>query len=365
MLKDNSPVIKIVKKTLPAVISIIISKDAKEVQKELDQNLSQVPIMNPDQTKIPKEAIDANGMVKIGGGSGFVVNENGTILTNKHVIADPKAEYAIFTSNGEKYEAEVLARDPINDVAILKIKPQKPLPVLLLGDSTRVELGQSVLAFGNALGIFRNTVSSGIVSGLSRSIAAQADPTAPPQEMRGLIQTDAAINPGNSGGPLVDIFGKAIGINAALLFGAQNIGFAIPINHAKRDLEDLWHYGHIKRPLLGISYVTVDENLKAKMNLPVDYGALVTGEMHEHKNILEHDPTHRACARSGIVMDSPAHKAGIREKDIILECNGEKLGVEKTIQDFLEDLKVGDTLALKVMRGNKEFNAKVLLAERK
>ncbi len=364
-MANNSPIVKIVKGTLPAVISIIISKNAKEVQKELDQNLSQMPVLNPDQTKIPKEAIDANGMVKIGGGSGFIVDKSGIILTNKHVIADPKSEYTIFTTDGEKYEAEILARDPINDVAIMKINPQKPLPIISLGDSTKIQLGESVLAFGNALGIFRNTVSSGIVSGLSRAIAAQADPTAPPQEMRGLIQTDAAINPGNSGGPLVDSAGNVIGINAALLFGAQNIGFAIPINHAKRDLDDLKQFGHIKRPLLGISYVTVDENLKAKMNLPVDYGALVTGEMHSHEGVIEHDPSHRACAKKGVVNESPAHKAGLKEKDIILECNGEKIGVEKTIQDFLEDLNVGDTLALKVMRGNKMFNAKVLLAERK
>ena len=309
------------------------------------------PFLNlpEEQTKVPKEAIDAHGMVKVGGGSGFIVDRSGIILTNKHVIADSKADYAIFTSDGDKYEAEVLARDPINDVAIIKINAPKSLPVLALGDSSKAKLGEEVLAFGNALGIFKNTVSRGIVSGLSRAIAAQADPTAPPQEMRGLIQTDAAINPGNSGGPLVNsTTGEVIGINAALLFGAQNIGFAIPVNHAKRDLDDLKKYQRIRRPLLGVSYVTVDENMKAHMNLPVDYGALVTGETHH-----------------GVIEGGPAEKAGIHAKDILLECNGEKIGVEKTIQDFLEEMEVGETVTFKVLRGKKEMVAKVVLAERK
>ncbi len=363
---SNSPIVKTVQKTIPGVISIIIAKNAKEVEKDLKNSMPANLNLPEEQTKIPKEAIDSRGMVKIGGGSGFVVDNTGIILTNKHVIADSKAEYTIYDSAGEKHEAEILARDPINDVAIIKIKPKKPLPFLRLGDSTKIQLGEEVLAFGNALGIFRNTVSRGIVSGLSRSIAAQADPTAPPQEMRGLIQTDAAINPGNSGGPLVNSeTGEVIGINAALLFGAQNIGFAIPINHAKRDLEDLAKFNHIKRPLLGISYITVDENLKSRMNLPVDYGALVTGEMHNHQGVLEHDPVHRACAKSGVIKNSPAYLAGVREKDIILECEGEKIGTEKTIQDFLEDMKVGDTIKFKVLRGKKEFVAKVVLAERK
>lgn len=349
---NNSPIVKTVQKTLPAVISIIIAKDAKEVQKELQNNLPPFLNLPEEQTKIPKDAIDAHGMVKIGGGSGFVVDQSGIILTNKHVIADPKAEYTIFDSVGEKYEAEIIARDPINDVAILKINTKKPLHALPLGDSTKIQLGKEVLAFGNALGIFRNTVSRGIVSGLSRAIAAQADPTAPPQEMRGLIQTDAAINPGNSGGPLVDSeSGEVIGINTALLFGAQNIGFAIPINHAKRDLTDLRKYDHISRPFLGVTYITVDENLKSKMGLSVDYGALITNEAHfEHR---------------GVLANSPAHKAGIKEKDIILECNGERIGTEKTIQDFLEDMRVGDKVKFKVLRDKKEFEAKVVLAERK
>jgi serine protease Do len=219
-----------------------------------------------------------------------------------------------------------------------------------LGDATGLELGESVIAIGNALGIFKNTVSLGIVSGLSRAISAQADPDAPPQEMRGLIQTDAAINPGNSGGPLVDLQGLAIGVNAAIVFGAQNIGFAIPINAAERDLDDIKKYGRIRRPLLGLRYMMIDDKLKDKMNLPVNYGALVVGE----------GPNDR-----GVVTGSPAEKSGIKEKDIVLEFNSKKLDRDHPIQDFLEDMNVGEWVELLVMRGGKQFKVKAALAERK
>ncbi len=165
-----------------------------------------------------------------------------------------------------------------------------------------------------------------------------------------MIQTDASINPGNSGGPLLNLNGEAIGINSAIVFGAQNLGFAIPINFAHRDLNDLKKFGRIKRPLLGLRYVSVDENLKDKMKLPANHGALIIGQIPQTE---------------AIVPGSPAHKAGIKEKDLIVECNGEKLTEEKTIADFLEKLGVGDTMHLKLLRAGKEVEAKVVLAERK
>jgi len=344
----KNPFIKIIKQTMPAVVSIAISKSLDSLEKELPRELWPFPFFEPPDIKIPEELIDPRGMVRVGAGSGFIVDEKGVIVTNKHVIFDPTAEYTIVTDDEKKYKAEVLARDPIDDVAILKISA-KNLPTIPLSDSSKLELGESVLAIGNALGLFKNTVSSGIISGLSRSIQAAVGPRLPVQEMRGLIQTDAAINPGNSGGPLVNMDGKVIGINAAIVFGAQNLGFAIPINAAKRDLEDLKQYGHIRRPLLGLRYVTIDENLKEKMKLSVSYGALIMGGPHS----------------PAIIPKSPADKSGLKEKDIILECNGEKITTAKTIQDFLEVMSVGDVLKLKVLRGIKEFEVKVTLAERK
>ncbi len=348
---SDEKVISTIKKVMPSVVSIVITKHLEDIEKEIPPDLYPFLPSGPHgpELKIPKELVDKRGMVQVGGGSGFIVEENGLIITNKHVISDPKAEYTVILDDDRKLPAKILSRDPINDVAILKIEA-KGLLTVKLGSSSHLNLGQTVIAIGNALGLFKNTVSMGIVSGLSRSISAQADPQSPPQEMRGLIQTDAAINHGNSGGPLVDLEGDAIGINAAIVFGAQNISFAIPINSAKRDLSDLKKYGHIKRPLLGVRYITVDENLKEKMNLPVDYGALVVKETPQ-----DH----------GVVPKSPAEKAGIRERDIILTLNRQKIDRDHPIQDFLETMNVGDKVDLAVLRGKKEMKMKLVLSERR
>ncbi len=331
---------------MPAVVSIIMQKNITAIRAELTATRKG----KKEGWKIPPDKVDARGMVQIGGGSGFIVDENGIILTNKHVVSESGAECVVQTNDGDTYGAEILARDPVDDVAILRIKPKNKLPVVPLGDSTNVVLGQTVLAIGNALGLFKNTVSLGIISGLSRSIEAREDTGSRAQELRGLIQTDAAINPGNSGGPLVDIFGRAVGINAAIVVGAQNISFAIPIKAAEKDLADLKKYGRIIRPLLGLHYLVLNQDLAAKMGLPSPYGAYI---------ISEHS------FEPAIVPQSPADKAGLKEKDIILEWNGIKIGPEGSIQDFLDECEVGETVKLKVLRGKKEVQAQVTLSERK
>ena len=350
---DHTQTIDTVKKVMPAVVSIAISKSLAALEKQVPPDLAPLLPFQDGHLQVPDEMIDAKGMVKIGGGSGFIVDHTGIIVTNKHVVADKDAEYTIITEAGDKYQGEILARDPMEDVAILKIKsPKGGFPFVPLGDSLKVQLGQSVLAVGNALGIFKNTVSSGIISGLSRSIRAASEMDSKPavQELRGLIQTDAAINPGNSGGPLVNLNGEAIAINAAIVFGAQNLGFAIPINAVKRDLADLKQYGRIRRPLLGLRYMMIDGNMQTKMNLPSDHGALIIGQMPHSE---------------AIIPGSPADKAKLKERDVIVAVNGETLSPEKTIQDFLESNEVGDTLKLTVLRGKKQFTANALLTERK
>ena len=360
---DDARVIKIVRKVMPAVVSIVISKRLKDLEKEIPKELyAAIPghpaksgapgavraEVQPEYT-IPDEMVDAHGMVQVGGGSGFIVDPHGLVMTNKHVVNEPDAEYTVILNDGRTLPAEILSRDPINDIAILKI-PADRLPCLPLGDASKLQLGQALIAIGNALGIFRNTVSVGIVSGLSRAISAQADPGAAPQEMRGLIQTDAAINPGNSGGPIVDRNGRVVGVNAAIVSGAQAIGFAIPVNAARRDLDDLRRYGRIRRPLLGVRYIMIDDDLKTKMKLPVDYGALVLRES-------PHD--------AALVPGSPAERAGIREMDIILTLNEEKLDHDHPIQDFLENLNVGDEVHLVILRGEQHIPMKLVLTERK
>ncbi|KKR55659.1 MAG: Trypsin-like protein PDZ domain serine protease [Candidatus Curtissbacteria bacterium GW2011_GWA1_40_24] len=336
---------KIVKKIMPAVVSIVISENLKKIPDKL--------ISAKNRERLKKKTGGA-GNIEVGNGSGFIVDKNGIILTNKHIVADSGAEYTVITTDGNRFKAEIIAIDPINDVAILKITNRKKsiaeFPTVKLGDSDKIELGEEALAFGNALGIFKNTVSEGIISGLSRNISAQLDLKSDFQEMRGLIQTDAAINPGNSGGPLVNMKGEIIGINSVTVAGAENIGLAIPINVTKRDLADLKKYGRVCRPLLGVRYLIIDENAKRQFGLNTDYGALVINE---------------GLGRPAIIKNSPAAIANLKEKDIILEINGEKITAEKTIGDFLDKLSVGNAIKLKILRGKKEFKIKATLMERK
>jgi S1-C subfamily serine protease len=349
MRREHSHIINTVKRVMPAVVSVIISKEAGEVERELTPEERRGK-RQKNGFHIPPDKIDAHGMVQVGGGSGFIVEGSGIVLTNKHVIAEPHARYTVIAQNDDRYDAEVLACDPINDVAILRIMPDHHLPVVSLGDKVTLELGATVLAIGNALGIFKNTVSRGIISGLSRAVSAQADLDTPAQELRGLIQTDAAINPGNSGGPLVDLYGRAIGINAAVVSGAQNINFAIPIKAAIRDLGDLKRYGRIRRPLLGLRYLTITADLAQKIGLRANHGAYVTKE----------HPLDAA-----VISGSPADKAGILEKDLLVAWNGIALTEERTVQDCLDDANVGDSVVFTVLRGGKELRLTAILTERK
>lgn len=334
---------------MSAVISIAITKHLSKLEESIGKEFWRLGIIPPGPIKIPEEMIDSRGMVPVGGGSGFFASPDGVILTNRHVLADPDSEYTVVWQE-KRYPCEILARDPINDVAIIKIK-EHGVPVVTLGDSSLLELGETVIAFGNALGEFSNTVSSGIISGLSRFITAFGEMPGKAQQLRGLIQTDAAINPGNSGGPLVNIHGRAIGINTAVVFGAQNIGFAIPINHARRDLDDLKKYGRIRRPFIGIRYLILDENIKEKHALPVGYGAYV---------MREPEPD-----GYGVVPGSPADNAGVKEGDIILECNRKKITLEHTLEDVIQEKNVGEMVDFLVWRQGKEMKMKMKLAERK
>jgi len=354
----NKSITKVIADSMPAIVSIIISKHLEEIEKEIPHDM--IPFFPSEMEKkrtLLHNMADSHGMIQIGGGSGFFVDISGIVITNRHVIADPNAEYTVITTDDQKFGAEVIARDPVSDVAILRLHAikatrgkVKKFPILGLGDSTKAVLGESILAIGNSLGLFRNTVSAGIVSGLSRSIRAQVDLKSPTQEIRGLIQTDAAINPGNSGGPLISMTGKVIGINAAIVYGAQNIGFAIPINTAKKDLADLKKYGRLRKPLLGVRYLTIDEKLKDKLSLPVELGALVVGENSE---------------TAGVITGTPAARAGIREKDIIIACDGKPITAKKTIQDFLANKSADDTITLKILRRGETRNIDVKLSERK
>jgi len=306
-------------------------------------------LIDPSQLDI-KVKDPQSKTIQIGGGSGAIVDPSGIILTNKHVVYEQDADYTVITNDDKHYSAKVLARDPINDIAILKIDAEN-LPAVELGDSSNLQLGQTVIAIGNALGEFTNTVSMGVISGLSRYITAQASLAGHSEELRGLIQTDAAINPGNSGGPLVNLAGQVIGISSATVMGAENIGFAIPIAAAKQDLVDLKKHGRIIKASLGVRYVTLSKAIQEKNNLAVDCGAWV---------VKEPIPGDQA-----VVPGSPADRAGIKENDILLEFDGRPIDKQNTLQDLVEKCGVAKKVKIKLLRGKDELVVKTELSERK
>jgi serine protease Do len=342
--------IEAVKKVYPGVVSIVISKFIKDMQPKVPSQFPGlpgfpgVPFVTPGQEQNPNEK------VKIGGGSGFVVQSDGLILTNKHVVFDQNADYTVVTNEGKEYLGKVIARDPISDIAVVKIEATD-LPVVKLGDSSKLELGQTVIAIGNALGLFKSSVSKGIISGMSRTISAALGTDGEMEHLRGVLQTDVAINQGNSGGPLINLDGEAIGINTAIIFGAQNIGFAIPINWAKQDLDDVEKFGRIIKPFLGLLCLPLNKKFQNQYHLARDRGALV---------VRDHRPNSVA-----VVPGSPADRAGIKENDIITHVNGEEIPEDTDLIELLKKLKVGDEIELTLLRDKQEIKTKTILEERK
>lgn len=341
-------IIDAVKKASPAVVSITVSKNVPIIEQcpissTLPQELQDFFGGDIPQFLVPCEK--GTRLEEVGGGSGFIIQEDGLIVTNKHVVSDPKASYTVFTNEEKKYEAKILASDPVQDLAILKIEATG-LPVVELGDSDSVQLGQSVIAIGNALGEYKNTVSVGVVSGLARTVTAEG--AGYTETIQGVLQTDAAINLGNSGGPLLNLRGEVIGINTAIVSGAQNIGFAIPINRAKRDIRSVKASGEIILPYLGVRYVVVTQEMAAEEKLSRDYGALVRGN--------EDGPA--------VMPDSPAAAGDIKSGDIILEINGKKIDRNNTLADIISNLDVGQKVSVKIVRDTEEMIKEIALAKR-
>lgn len=351
---EESAVITAVKKVSPSVVSIVVSKYVSRYfgpesffpEDFFDFSWPfgfrfEFPQQKQEQKKEKQE---------IGGGTGFVISSaEGLILTNKHVVADTEAEYTVINNDGQKFEAKVLARDPFNDIAVLKIE-KTGLPEVELGDSDKLQIGQTVIAIGNALGEYRNTVTKGILSGIGRTVVA-GDNTGRSEVLENVIQTDAAINPGNSGGPLINLSGQVIGINVAMNRAGQLIGFAIPINQAKQVINSVKQYGKIVRPFLGVRYVLINEAMAKANNLSVNYGALI---------LRGKNPEDLAITPGG-----PADKAGLVENDIILEVNKQKIDETHTLAKEIQKYKPGDVVELKVLSKGKEKIVKVTLEEYK
>ncbi|MFH0834287.1 MAG: trypsin-like peptidase domain-containing protein [Patescibacteria group bacterium] len=304
------------------------------------------PQQNPDNNTEP----ETKQKQQIGAGTGFVISKNGMILTNKHVVADTEADYTVIFADGTKFPAEVVTRDPTSDFAVLKIKEpgdKKFTPVEFVANADAVKVGQFVVAIGNALGQFDNTVTLGIISASGRSITA-GDNFGSAENLSQLLQTDAAINPGNSGGPLVNLEGKVLGINTAIASG-QGIGFAIPLDQTKIDkmLGQIEKYGKIVKPYLGVRYQLITPELNKEMKLGSDSGAWLKGE-----NDLP-----------AVIADTPAAAAGLRGGDIILEVNGIKIDDKNPLADVLNNYTPNDEVEFTILRDGKTEKLKVKLGE--
>ncbi len=353
ILRQDELVVQVVEKSAPAVVSIVASKDVPVVERFFVDPFADDPLLreffgeNGSGIRIPQFRQRGTERQDVSFGSGFIVFQDGFVVTNKHVVADTEADYTVFLNDGAKKPAKVLARDPVQDLAVLKIEGSG-FSALPMGDSGKVKIGQTVIAIGNALGELRNTVSVGVVSGLQRSIIAMGAPGGA-ESLQELIQTDAAINPGNSGGPLLNLRGEVIGINVAVARDAENISFAIPINKASRAVDNVQKFGRIVTPYLGVRYISVTKELAEKEKLASDHGAWLSASADE----------------PAVALNSPAAKAGLKAGDLVLEINGQRIDADHSLASYVQNQQVGDEISLKVIRDGKEMEVKVKLEERK
>lgn len=303
IIQEENAIISVVEKTSPSVVAIGVTQK----------------IVNPfDPYSLPR-----NRQSTIG--TGFIVSEKGIIVTNRHVVDDPSLKYSVVTRDGKKVEIDNIYRDPSLDLALVQVKASDlNLKSLEIGDSGNLKVGQTVIAIGNALGRFSNTVTTGIVSGLGRDVSIPDFTTGTREDLDNLIQTDAAINPGNSGGPLLNSAGQVIGVNVATTEGAQNIGFAIPINSVKAIVDEFVATGKISRAFLGIRYVLVSRDVAILNEIP--QGAYI----------------------QEVVEGSGAQKAGIKVGDIITKIDNQAVNQNNTISDLIQKKKPRDNISLEV-----------------
>jgi serine protease Do len=271
-------------------------------------------------------------------GTGFIVSSDGLIVTNKHVVSDTTATYKVITKDNKEYDAKEINRDPNNDIAIVKIDAMGLTPVEL-GDSGNLKVGQFVIAIGTALGEFRDTVTTGVVSGLGRGITAGSAFEGYVERLDNVIQTDAAINPGNSGGPLLNSLGEVIGINVAVAQGANNIGFAIPVNVVKDALNQFKANGKFpERAFLGVRYYVIQKSSAIMNNVP--QGMYVVD----------------------IVAESPAEDAGVKVDDIIVKVDGKEMTDQNLLTDIISEKKPGDKITLDIWRNGQTLQITATLS---
>ncbi|MBI4084836.1 MAG: trypsin-like peptidase domain-containing protein [Candidatus Levybacteria bacterium] len=332
---EENVIIDTVKKVGPSVVTIAAtSKQASLFDEEDPFSIFGIPSQRQRQN--PRESQNI--------GSGFIVSSDGIIVTNKHVVSDPNNKYSVVTTDEKRYTVDRIYRDPLNDIALLKVNSgqhiRRALKPLTLGDSGRLQVGQIAIAIGTALGEFNNTVTTGVISGLGRGIVAGSIYEGFVEQLDNVIQTDAAINPGNSGGPLLNAKGEVIGVNTAVSQSGENIGFALPINVVKDSLKNFNETGQFNRPYLGIAYRMITRELSDQNELPE--GAYV----------------------QTVIPDSAAHNAGIKPGDIITKFDGTNVRASASeLASLISKKKVGDRATLTIWReedgSRKEMTVKV------
>ena len=329
VVREQNLVIDVVKNVGPSVVTIGVEQTDKR------QSLRVGPFSVFFEGQNVGEEEDQERLI----GSGFIVSKDGLVVTNKHVVSDRDFKYIVVDSKGTKYSVERIYRDPLNDIAILKIinPSAERFREVKLGNSDNLEVGQFAIAIGTALGEFRNTVTTGVISGLGRGITAGNPFEGFVERLDNVIQTDAAINPGNSGGPLLNSAGEVVGVNAAVASAGQNIGFAIPINVVKESIQNFNSTGQFDRAFLGVSYVMIGKRVAALNELPE--GAFVRG----------------------VSEGSPAQKAGLKVNDVITRIDGEAVTEENNLAVIINQKKVGQEAALTVFRNNKSIEIKATL----
>lgn len=318
IVQESSAVVDVAKKVSPSVVSIT--------------------------SKAVTTGFFGNTQSQEGQGTGIILSSDGLILTNNHVISG-SSSLTVFTSDGKQYAGTIIAADPNNDYAFVRIKASG-LKAAKLGASSNIQIGQRVVAIGNALGQFQNTVTDGIISGKGRPVTASDQGTgAGAEQLQNLFQTDAAINPGNSGGPLVNLDGEVIGINTAVAGNAQNIGFAIPIDEIKAAITSVMKQGKIERPYLGVRYIVISPAFAKANNIAVDNGAYIVGDL----------------GNLAVLPNSPASKSGIKEGDIITKIGGQAIDQDHTLTSLLSKKKVGEKVVLTYLRDGKSQTVDVTL----
>lgn len=324
VLQEGDVIADVAQRVSPSVVSIVA-----------EQESTINSLYFGDRTRISQAA-----------GTGLIIDSNGLILTNKHVVPEGTSTVEVVTSDGTKYEkAEIIGRDPLNDIAIIKVNNPKNFVAAPLADSDRVRTGQKVITIGNALGQFQNTVTSGIISGLGRPIQAGDETDGSSEQLTNLFQTDAAINSGNSGGPLLNFNGEVIGINTAVAADAQNIGFSIPINEAKGIIESVKKSGKVSRPYIGVKYNMLTVDAAKERNLSVQKGAYISKDA------------------DAIVSGSPAEKAGLKPGDVITKVSTVEITETTSLSSAIGRFKVGETVEFTIVRDNKSQKVKITLAE--